>query len=208
MNFSTDYIDDFTARLAYHSNALEGRHISLPETVSILFYQTVPASITLDNLYAIDNHQHALRFLISEKSFSIHLVNEIHKILTYRLSVNRDLWNQQLVLMEALIQKTNKQLVSARSEEAVIAIACAFHMEFIQIHNGQHGSCGRFLMNTLLIQHKVAPVVIQKEDEVDYIRLIEHKDLQGLFMYAHKHSQAEKDRMRHFMNNGGDQNAY
>lgn len=125
MHFSNDYREDLMARMAYHSNALENRQITLAETVSIILYNTVPPKMSLHNLYAIDNHKYAMAFLLKQDQddLSIAIMTEIHTILTYRLQENQKHWDQIHKPMKLLLEETNKQLHSAKHEDEEIGRA-------------------------------------------------------------------------------------
>ena len=44
MKYTQDYLNDILIRMAYHSSAIEGNTITLPETVSIILENTLPSS--------------------------------------------------------------------------------------------------------------------------------------------------------------------
>jgi len=53
-------VQDVSVRLAHHSSAIEGNTISLPDTVSIILYTTIPSKANLREFYEIENHKEAL----------------------------------------------------------------------------------------------------------------------------------------------------
>lgn len=161
MNISNEFMKDFIVRTAYHSNALDNRQITLAETVSIIAYNTVQESISLDNLYAIDNHKYAFIFLMHtqrhQKGLSIDIITEVHEILRYRLSKNRKEWN--------------KNLQATKHPDEVIKIACSFHIDFMHANDLMNGRTGRVLLSYLLWQNAIPPFVVQKKRKTNIGRL-------------------------------------
>ena len=64
--FPMEYLDDILVRLAYHSSAIEGNTISLPQTVSIILHNTVPERTSLRELYEIENHRGAFALMLEK----------------------------------------------------------------------------------------------------------------------------------------------
>lgn len=175
MNISNEFMKDFIVRTAYHSNALDNRQITLAETVSIIAYNTVQESISLDNLYAIDNHKYAFIFLMHtqrhQKGLSIDIITEVHEILRYRLSKNRKEWNKNFTAIKYLIDELNKNLQATKHPDEVIKIACSFHIDFMHANDLMNGRTGRVLLSYLLWQNAIPPFVVQKKRKTNIGRL-------------------------------------
>ena len=89
MKYTKDYLNDILIRMAYHSSAIEGNTITLPETVSIILENTLPSSRKgIREFYEIENHKQAFEFLFdninNNVELNIDLLLNIHKYLVDR----------------------------------------------------------------------------------------------------------------------------
>ncbi len=87
--YSQDYLDDILVRMAYHSSGIEGNTISLPETVSIILEQTLPASRKgIREFYEIENHRQAfaqlMDWLVTDQPFDLGQVQDLHTLRRHR----------------------------------------------------------------------------------------------------------------------------
>ncbi len=90
MEYTQDYLNDILIRMAYHSSAIEGNTITLPETVSIILENTLPSSRKgIREFYEIENHKQAFEYLFdnidNNKDLNIDLLLDIHRYLVDRL---------------------------------------------------------------------------------------------------------------------------
>lgn len=203
MKLSDEYLEDLVTRTAYHSNALDNRRITLPETASIIVYDTIPKRISLDNLYAIDNFKYAFGFLVNThqytKGLSVDMITETHQILRHRLQKNQKESNMNFSLIEPLIDDLNKNLLAAKTPDDIVKIACTFHIDFIHTNDFRNGRTGRLLLSILLWQHQIPPFVIQKEDEDEYWSFIKNRDIENFQIYVNKKITFEKPRSQYLM---------
>lgn len=195
--FDDEYIKDVLVRMAHHSSGLEGNTITLPETVSIILYHTVNGnrSINMREIYEIANHEQAFDYLFheinNEQPLTIETVKSMHRALTDRLQYDKGKFKEHdnaiigatfqtasakdtPLLMSQWVENLNYQLNHVKSEEEKIKIIVDFHIQFERIHpfSDGNGRTGRMMMNYSLLQNGLPPLIIQKEQKVDYINML------------------------------------
>ncbi|MFC3770336.1 Fic family protein [Paenibacillus sp. GCM10012303] len=90
----------------------------------------------------------------------------------------------------------------AKSPHEIIASVCSSHIEYERIHPyaDGNGRTGRLLMMHLLLQNKIVPLVIQKENKHEYFQFLENQDAQGFAAYAVTTIEKEQQRYNAFFN--------
>ncbi|PWA11848.1 hypothetical protein DCC39_08640 [Pueribacillus theae] len=221
MKLPNEYMEDLLVRMSHHSNAIENNKISLPETVSIILYNTVPNKVSLRELYEIDNHRHAMQYLFSpdvlEKDFTFDVLFETHAILMDRLHHERGMFKTEpnyikgadfdtvhpdnvFVIMKQWLDNVNYRIEIAESDKDIIDLVCESHIEFERIHPfaDGNGRTGRLVMNYLLMKNDIAPLVIEKEDKERYIFFLANQDVKSFSDYAEKKIKKEQKRIKSF----------
>jgi len=78
--------------MAYHSSAIEGNTITLPEVSNIFLERSLPKYKTIREFYEIENHKQAFEFLFdninNNVELNIDLLLNMHKYLVDRLQHN------------------------------------------------------------------------------------------------------------------------
>ncbi|MCM3227536.1 Fic family protein [Terribacillus saccharophilus] len=225
LKFTEEYLEDILVRLAYHSSAIEGNTITLPETVDIIIHKKLPGrQATTREFFEIANHRQAFEYMIHEINndtpLSINVVKDIHGHLTAKLQTDSGLFKkdenailgaefqtaspqQTPMLMQQWVDNLNFRLNMAKdnNEEKLSTIA-EFHINFERIHpfSDGNGRTGRMLMNYSLIQNNLPPLVINKEKKSEYIRCLAEQDVEGLTNFIRGNVREEIGRIQSFAN--------
>lgn len=177
----------------YHSNAIEGNTLTLPETKLVLEEGlTIGGKSLREHLEASNNAKAFDRMeeLAKKKHEIDHIaIQEIHEIVTrgiledagrYRTRNVRITgavkappdWVKIVKLMDDLIEKT------AESRKHPIETASFLHHRFVEIHpfSDGNGRVARLLTNMYLIARDYPPVVLKKEDRGKYYKFLKAAD--------------------------------
>lgn len=225
MRFNEDYFKDVLVRMAHHSSGLEGNTITLPETVSIILHKIINGnrSLNIRELYEIANHEQAFDYMLDElgnnQPFTIETVKIMHRELTDRLQYDRGMFKKDdnaiigatfqtasaqetPSLMAQWIRNLQYQLEHAQSDEEKIKIIGDFHIQFERIHpfSDGNGRTGRMIMNYSLLQQGLPPLIIQKEQKADYIKVLSDVDRDAFYDFCLPILEQEKVIMRRFEN--------
>lgn len=89
MKYTQDYLNDILIRMAYHSSAIEGNTVTLPEVSNIFLERSLPKYKTIREFYEIKNHKQAFEFLFDNINNNVELnidsLLNMHKYLVDRL---------------------------------------------------------------------------------------------------------------------------
>jgi Fic family protein len=221
LHLPKDYLDDLLVRMTHHSSAIENNTITLSEAISILLHRTIPGKISVREFYEIENHRMAFNYIIEhiDQELTISMVHDVHSILMDRLHHERGQFKSQenaIVgasfqtasptetpsIMHQWLENLNDQMQQAKSPHEIIASVCSSHIEYERIHPyaDGNGRTGRLLMMHLLLQNKIVPLVIQKENKHEYFQFLENQDAQGFAAYAVTTIEKEQQRYNAFFN--------
>ena len=221
MQLPQDYLDDLLVRMTHHSTAIENNTISLPETVSILLHNTVQNRSSLREVYEIVNHRDAMEYLFAEdrlrEPLSVYEIKETHALLMDRLHHERGRFKtvqnaivgadfetaapeQVVMLMTQWVDNVNHRLGLNPGPRGIIELACESHIEFERIHPfaDGNGRVGRLLLNKILLQQDLAPLVIEKKDKGLYIEFLSKQDIKGFADFAEERIRLEEARIERF----------
>ncbi|MGE7875841.1 Fic family protein [Peribacillus muralis] len=218
-----EYLEDVLVRLAHHSTALEGNTISLPDTISILLYNTVPSQVNLREFYEVDNHREAFDYIMNqvqnEQSLTVNTIKDIHELLTNKLQHDRGQFKsadnairgasfltasatETPYLMDQWVGNINWQLDQVKNRKDLIRIVGDFHIQFERIHpfSDGNGRTGRLVMNYSLLQHGIPPLIIEVKDKAAYINILANQDTEKFLTFAEPLIEQEDDRITRFRN--------
>ena len=177
----------------YHSNAIEGNTLTLPETKLVLEEGiTIGGKSLREHLEATNN---AKAFDIMEniarkkKTIDHVIIQHIHEVVTsgileeagkYRTKNVRITgavktppdWSKVIKLMDELIEKV------AQYKKHPVEVAALLHHEFVKIHPfiDGNGRVARLLTNLYLIAQGYPPIVLKIEDRGKYYRFLRAAD--------------------------------
>lgn len=218
-----EYLEDVLVRLAHHSTAIEGNTISLPDTISILLYNTVPSKINLREFYEVDNHREAFDYIMTQiknnQPLTVTTIKDIHELLTNKLQHDRGQFKSSenaikgADFMTASVQETpllmnqwvgnlNWQLDQASSRRDIIRIVGDFHIQFERIHpfSDGNGRTGRLVLNYSLIEKEIPPLIIEAKDKAEYIHILATQDPDTFVSLAEPLIEKEEERIKRFQN--------
>lgn len=218
-----EYLDDVLVRLAHHSTALEGNTISLPDTISILLYNTVPNQVNLREFYEVDNHREAFEYVTSQinnnKPLTVNTIKDIHSLLTNKLQHDRGQFKttenaiRGADFTTASVQETPHlmyqwagnitwQLNEAKNQKDIIRIVGDFHIQLERIHpfSDGNGRTGRLVMNYSLIENGIPPLIIEAKDKAAYINILANQNPDKFVSFAEPLIEKEKERIQRFKN--------
>ena len=215
MKYTQDYLNDILIRMAYHSSAIEGNTITLPETVSIILENTLPSSRKgIREFYEIENHKQAFEFLFdninNNVELNIDLLLNMHKYLVDRLQHDAGNFksSQNAIvgaefqtasptetpyLIHQWIDNTNYRLNNTDKDNEILSILADTH-----ILSDGNGRCGRLLLLYLGIRYLNSPLIISKENRAEYMEYLAEQDIEGLASLLNNSLEFEKERISQF----------
>ena len=181
----------------YHSNAMEGNTLTLPETKLVLEEGITIGGKSLREHLEATNNAKAFDLIedIAKKKKPINhiVIQQIHEVVTagiledpgkYRTKNVRIIgsaktppdWSKVTKLMDDLIERI------ARYKNHTVEVASILHHRFVEIHPfiDGNGRVSRLLTNLYLIAQGYPPVVLKIEDRGKYYRFLRAADAGNL----------------------------
>lgn len=224
MKASRDYMDDLLIRMAFHSCAIEGNTISLPQVGVIFLERMLPSGgKSIREFYKIENHKMAFKcvrtLLAAGQPLKLAELKEIHALLTDRLQHDRGQFKSQQnairgaefktaspfetpQLMEQWVDNANYRLDLAVNENEYLEVLADTHIQFGRIHpfsNG-NGRTGRMVLLYLSMKYLEAPMVTRKEWRGRYMEFLGEQDVSGLVGLFKESIAFERERIKEFGN--------
>lgn len=224
MKASRDYMDDLLIRMAFHSCAIEGNTISLPQVGVIFLERMLPSGgKSVWEFYEVENHKRAFEYiedlLAADQPLSLAEVKEIHSLLTDRLQHDRGRFKSQEnaiqgiefktaspletpQLMEQWVDNANYRLDLAVNENEYLEVLADTHIQFEQIHpfSDGNGRIGRMVLLYLSMKYLKAPIVTWKEWRGRYMEFLGEQDVGGLVGLFKESLAFERERIKEFGN--------
>ena len=222
MKYTQDYLNDILIRMAYHSSAIEGNTITLPEVSNIFLERSLPGSRKgIREFYEIENHKQAFEYLFdnidNNKDLNIDLILDLHRYLVDRLQhdagcfkssqnaiVGAEFQTSSLsetpYLVRQLIDNTNYRLNNAKEDTEILEILADTHIQFERIHpfSDGNGRCGRLVLLYLGIKYLNSPLIISKENRAEYMEYLAEQNVAGLTNLLSNSLELEKQRITQF----------
>ncbi|SEU22343.1 Fic/DOC family protein [Lacrimispora sphenoides] len=209
-----EYFEDFITRSTYHSNAIEGNTLSYGETYAILWNDnSFKVKTSPRELYEAINHKYALSYMLENlelplsKSFVCHIASLVNKnideIDNYRKGSVFIRGAEHIPPLPNEVPQAMMYLmhnIDHTEYENVFEKAASFHLQFERIHpfSDGNGRTGRLLINYLLLKEDQVPIVIPKDDRVDYFELLANQDINRLSAFFKSLSDKENSIMQRF----------
>lgn len=224
MKITQDYMSDVLIRMAYNSSAIEGNTISLAETVSIILESVISTNekgYSIREFYEIENHKQAFHYiseLLREKQdLNIEIIKNIHALLLDRIQEDKGQFKKtQNAILGSTFQTATPQdtpflmiqwvdntlyrmSVSALIDE-IAEVLAESHIQFERIHpfGDGNGRTGRLLNIFLAMSYGYPPIIVEKEQRGQYIRLLSEENATELAKLFKQSMLFEQERMAQF----------
>ena len=213
---SKEYIEDFITRSTYHSNGIEGSTLTYAETYAIIYNDN---SFKIQGkepreIYEAINHKKALEIVFENlkenNNFDERFVKKLNTTINIDIKGTEGYSKVQVFINgteyippepEKIPNLMNYYVYNYNNNNEDIFIKIArFHIEFERIHPFEDGNgrTGRLLLNYELLKNNEYPIVITKEDRVEYFEYLDKQNIEGLAEFFRKLSAQEKDRIEKF----------
>ncbi|MFB5265507.1 Fic family protein [Paenibacillus enshidis] len=210
-----EYLQSILVRSVYNSAAIEGNSISIDETQVLLVDGFVPAfkrAVTTRELYELTNLSSVWNYILNHctAELTISVMHEVHQLTMFNIDDNSGRFkrtqnmvggrlttkpeNVSTEILYALDDLMNAKFIYSKTEEDIVEAVAWFHLTYEKIHPYEDGNgrTGRALVNYLLLQNNLPPVVVKVEDRAEYYSYLRTDDYLGLAKYFMKSMEEEK----------------
>ena len=211
-----NYLQDFSTRYTYNSNAIEGSTLTYAETYAILYNDN---SFKIEGkepreIYEAINHKKALELVFknlqNNEEFDERFIKKLNE------TINRDIKDTEGYRIVQVFIQCSEHIPPEpekvpnlmmyyiynynHEEEDIFTKIAKYHIDFEKIHPFEDGNgrTGRLLINYELLKNDLPPVVIAKEDRVKYFEFLRNNDSNGLAEWLKELSTREEERMEKF----------
>ncbi|MDR3765927.1 MAG: Fic family protein [Butyricicoccus sp.] len=179
-------------RMAYHSNRIEGSHLTEEQTRQMFETHTILAEHTVlyvDDIVQTQNHFAAFDFMLehAEEDLSMNLIKQFHAILKRGTSDERKRWfrvgdfkalpnevgGRETVRPENVEPELRKLLKQYHALSAVkVEDIIDFHARFEAIHPFQDGNgrVGRLILFRECLKYGIMPFILDEQHKAFYYR--------------------------------------
>lgn len=190
--------DEINLEWTYNSNGIEGNTLTLKETKIVLEGITVGGKTMKEHLEAI-NHSEAISYIYelvkNNTLVTEHIIKELHYLILKGIDKeNAGVYRKENVLISGASHiPPNHFIVPNLMEEFLINynlwknkyndIICAslLHIELVKIHPfvDGNGRLSRLLLNLELMKSGFLPIIIKKENRLDYYNALDKAHTKG-----------------------------
>lgn len=213
---NNDYLEDLITRSTYHSNAIEGSTLTYAETYAILYNDN---SFKIEGkepreIYEAINHKKALEFVFknlqSNEALDERFIKKLNETINMDIKDTKGYRTVQVFIQGSEHIPPEPEKVPNlmmyyiynynHDEQDIFSKIAKYHIEFEKIHPFEDGNgrTGRLLLNYELLKNNLPPVVISKDDRVNYFELLRNNDISGLAKWLKELSIAEEERIMKF----------
>lgn len=188
--------EQFMIENTYHSNAIEGNCLTLPETALVALESLTIAKKPLRDHLEVIGHRDAFEYILEISKESTPLtekdIKEIHSLVLMNDSQNKGRYRRIPVTIinsthtptqPYLIQPQMEQLLADYHQDArhPIEKIADYHLKFERIHPfiDGNGRSGRLVLNLELIKVGYLPINVKFSDRDDYYRCFQDFDITG-----------------------------
>ncbi|MDR2427273.1 MAG: Fic family protein [Endomicrobium sp.] len=209
-----NYFEDYVARNAYNSNAIEGSTLSYADTYAIVFKDdSFKISAKPREIYEAINYKSALNFVIDnlKRPLDERFIVSIAKLINKNINETDGFRNSDVFIRGAEHIPPKKELVYNKilyfidnynnaKYDSVFQKAAFNHIEFEKIHpfTDGNGRTGRLLINYELLKNNIAPSIIPVEDKSKYFEFLKNSDTFSFSSYLESLSNEEMKRIEKF----------
>lgn len=211
-----EYLEDLITRSTYHSNGIEGNTLTYAETYAILYNDNTFKIQGKEprEIYEAINHKKALEVVFENlkinEEFDERFIKKLNETINKDIKDTKGYRKVQVFIngteyippeAEKVQNLMNYYIYNYNHDEQDIFMKIAkYHIEFEKIHPFEDGNgrTGRLLLNYELMKNNVKPVIISKDDRVQYFEFLDKQDVTGLAEFLKNLSAKEKERMEKF----------
>lgn len=211
-----EYLEDLITRSTYHSNAIEGSTLTYAETYAILYNDN---SFKIQGkepreIYEAINHKKALELVFdnlkNNEEFDERFIKKINEIINKDIKDTEGYRKVQVFIngteyippeAERVPNLMNYYIYNYNHDEQDIFMKIAkYHIEFERIHPFEDGNgrTGRLILNYELLKNNISPIVISKDDRVQYFEFLDKQNETELAEFLRNLSAKETERMKKF----------
>ncbi|MBS3171333.1 Fic family protein [Candidatus Woesearchaeota archaeon] len=192
-----DIIDRFTINFTYESNSIEGNSLTLKDVTLILTENIVPKGKDLREIYETKNTRVANQLLFSNKIKLTHgSIIKLHRVIVNDTGVSIGYKKLPNFLLMRNVKTTPPENVENEMTSLLkwyeenknkvhpLRLGAEFHARFERIHPFEDGNgrVGRILLNAILLESGLPPIIIRKTMRSAYFSAL------GAFDNKHKTS--------------------
>lgn len=190
--------DKLALEWTYHSNAIEGNTLTLSETKVALEGITVAGKSIEEHLEAV-NHKEAIDYLesfISKKGeLSESEIKKIHSIILKKIAPeSAGVYRTEQVFITGArhippaprkLEDKMKELIKSYKGDWIklhpVERSALLHIEFVKIHPfiDGNGRTSRLLQNFELMKYGFPPIIIKKEQRLEYYQALDKAYITG-----------------------------
>lgn len=183
-----DMFKDFKTFYIYNTNAIEGNTLTLQETNLLLNENKSPQGKDLREIYDHINEKETFDFILENKpAIEAGLIIKLHSMLLSRIDRRVGGFRLHKVrVFGASFETSPPEYVKAdmsilsrwynknKNKLHPLILAAIFHEKFERIHPfyDGNGRTGRMLINLILMQNNLPPLIIQNKDRKEYYHVL------------------------------------
>ena len=211
-----NYLQDFSTRYTYNSNAIEGSTLTYAETYAILYNDN---SFKIEGkepreIYEAINHKKALELVFknlqNNEDFDERFIKKLNETINKDIKDTEGYRTVQVFIQGSEHIPPEPEKVPNlmmyyifnynHDEQDIFTKIAKYHIEFEKIHPFEDGNgrTGRLLINYELLKNDLSPVVIAKEDRVKYFEFLRNNEVNELAEWLKELSAREEERMQKF----------
>ena len=186
-----DVIDRFAVNFTYESNAIEGNSLTLKDVTIIIKENVVPKGKNLREVYETKNTRDANQLLFDNKiKLTRDSIIKLHSVLVNDTGVSTGYKKLPNFLLMRNVQTTPPENVEVEMDTLLkwfsdnkdkihpLRLAADFHASFERIHPFEDGNgrIGRVLLNAILVEQGLPPLIVRKTMRMAYFSSLEAFD--------------------------------
>jgi len=186
-----DMLDRFTANFTYESNAIEGNSMTLKDVALVMFEGRAVPGKELREIYETRNSRPVVEQMFRRRFKVDHTgIIKMHKLLMHDIDDRLGYKKVPNYLLGRRVETTPPERVKAEMdallkwyEKAVgcthpLEAAAMFHGRFERIHPfaDGNGRVGRFLINVILVNNGLPPLIIRRTQRTAYFAVLDAFD--------------------------------
>jgi Fic family protein len=170
--------------LSWKSSQIEGNTYSLLETERLLKEHETASGKTRDEATMLINHKEAIDFIIAQSDYlvplSIAKIEDIHKILTKDLNIDRNIRNRRVGISGTNYQPPDNEfhirealeetcrLINNKPDVFEKALLSLLLLSYIQPFADGNKRTARIVSNAILMNYKYCPLSFRTVDSLEY----------------------------------------